>query len=146
MNKILIDMVTGTVLNYDDKVVIVDVDRLDETGNALMEEWNVGGNDSTIIEVGEKYGTSVMSFLNDLRYGNCIAYSPNAIRDEAQEMLDNDAYAKDVLEWVVNDATDDQLNAVAGFILDSDTAWVDYVPNIIEGIDWAYEQHKKGTL
>lgn len=63
MNKILIDMVTGTVLNYDEKVVIVDVETLTEEETALLEEWYEGGNDSDIIELGSLRGTVITDYL-----------------------------------------------------------------------------------
>ena len=39
MNNILIDMVTGTVLNYDTQVVVVDTESLNEAEQALLDEW-----------------------------------------------------------------------------------------------------------
>ena len=144
MNKILIDMVTGTVLNYDDQVVIVDVNTLDEAGNALMEEWNVTGSDETIMQVGLKYGTPVVShFTREL--GASISYSPQSIRELMGEMLDNGMEGDDV-EWAYNTATDDQLFTLSQWILNSDPVWGDYSSNITEAVEWGYSEHLKGTL
>lgn len=139
MNRILIDMVTGTVLNYDDKVVIVDVDELGEHGNTLMDEWNVTGSDDTIMQVGKFYGKPVVShFQREL--SACIAYTPDAIREEAGEMLGN-GLEGDHLTWAHEQATDEQLYDVASYILNSDTTWTDYVSNIVEGITWGQEEY-----
>lgn len=62
MNNILIDMVTGTVLNYDTQVVVVDTESLNETEQALLEEWYECGNDSTIIELGSLKGTPIVDY------------------------------------------------------------------------------------
>jgi hypothetical protein len=62
MNNILIDMVTGTVLNYDTQVVVVDTESLNETEQALLDEWYECGNDSTIISLGALKGTSIVDY------------------------------------------------------------------------------------
>ena len=58
-NIILIDMVTGTVMNYDDKVVMVDVSKLSDYGQMLYDEWNETGSDSTIMALGNIAGTPI---------------------------------------------------------------------------------------
>ena len=62
MNNILIDMVTGTVLNYDTQVVVVDTESLNEAEQALLDEWYECGNDSTIIELGALKGTLITEY------------------------------------------------------------------------------------
>ena len=59
MNNIIIDMVTGTVLNYDPQVVVVDTDTLDDYEKFLLEEWYENGSDVTIIELGALKGTPI---------------------------------------------------------------------------------------
>lgn len=59
MNKILIDTITGTILNYDNKVFIVDVDMLDDTGVELLAEWEAGGNDNDAIALAHHAGVPV---------------------------------------------------------------------------------------
>lgn len=62
VNIILIDMITGTVLNYDEQVMVVDVETLDEVGLALLDEWYEGGNDQDIIALGTMAGTSIVGY------------------------------------------------------------------------------------
>ena len=59
MNNIIIDMVTGTVLNYDPQVVVVDTDTLDDYEQKLLDEWYECGNDSIIVELGALKGTPI---------------------------------------------------------------------------------------
>lgn len=66
MNIILIDMITGTVLNYDEQVMVVDVETLDEAGLALLNDWYEGGNDQDIIELGTMSGTSLVGYTPPL--------------------------------------------------------------------------------
>jgi hypothetical protein len=62
MSIILIDTVTGTVLNYDTQVVAVDTDTLDDYEKFLLEDWYENGNDSTIVELGILKGTSITKY------------------------------------------------------------------------------------
>jgi hypothetical protein len=61
-NIILIDMVTGTVLNYDPQVVVVDTDTLDDYEKFLLEEWYENGSDVTIVELGALKGTPITKY------------------------------------------------------------------------------------
>lgn len=61
MNKIIIDTVTGTVLNYDEQVFVVDTDSLSDEDNATLEEWYAGGNDNTIIGLALKVGAPIIN-------------------------------------------------------------------------------------
>jgi len=62
MDVILIDMVTGTVLNYDTQVVAVDIESLNEYEQELLDEWYESGNDSTIISLGALKGTPIVDY------------------------------------------------------------------------------------
>lgn len=59
---ILIDSVTGTVLNYDDQVFIVDTESLSDEDKATMEEWYETGSDRTIIGLAHKVGVPVTKY------------------------------------------------------------------------------------
>ena len=63
---ILIDTVTGTVLNYDTQVVAVDTDTLDDYEKFLLEDWYENGSDSTIIELGILKGTPITKYTTPL--------------------------------------------------------------------------------
>ena len=56
MGQFLINIHDGTVCDLAG-TVIVDTEKLDEAGLALLHEWQEGGNDGTACELGEKYGT-----------------------------------------------------------------------------------------
>lgn len=58
MSKLVININDGTVCELAG-TVIVDTDKLNEEGKALLQEWENGGNDSTISELGEKFGKEI---------------------------------------------------------------------------------------
>lgn len=62
-NLILIDMVTGTVMNFDNKVVVVSLLDLDPEQQELYDEWNVDGSDSTIMELGRLAGHPITGLM-----------------------------------------------------------------------------------
>ena len=132
MGQFLINIHDGTVCDLAG-TVIVDTEKLDDAGKALLEEWNAGGNDSTASELGEKYGISLEKFTdNDLTYANSIAFSVKALREEFTERLasgyDNDEYK------FASELTDEQLEELGQYILSSDYLWNVYSVELTEGI------------
>lgn len=98
-----------------------------------------------ILDVATKDTESLDSVLHgcgfgDLDYSNSIAYSPVALRDEANALLDVGIYngyddpefVRLALEWCEKTATDQQLNYIASCILASDDAWSAYKKNFLE--------------
>ncbi len=132
MSKIIINVEDGTVCDVTSSVV-VDLDALDPTGQKLWDEWLEGGNDGTASELGTKYGTSVQTFIdNGLHYGNSIAFSAKALRDEVEAQLesgyDNDAYK------LASTFTDEQFEELGQYILSSDYLWNVYNQELQDGI------------
>ena len=119
MSKLVININDGTVCELAG-TVIVDTDKLNEEGKALLQEWENGGNDSTISELGEKYGSPVRD--NELTYGNTMAFSGKALREEVSERLkmgfgDIEAYQ------IAKTFTDEQFDELGQYILSSDYLW-----------------------
>lgn len=79
----------------------------------------------------------------DLEWWNCIAYSPQALREEAEVSLTNSRGDAEVMRWAMNVASNDDLAVATHFILNSDAVWADYNDNVVEGLTVAYEDRKK---
>ena len=106
MSKFLININDGTVCDLAG-TVIVDTDKLDEAGKALLHEWHEGGNDSTACEIGEKYGVELERYTeNDLTYANSMAFSVKALREEFTERLES-GYDTDEYKFAA-ELTDEQ--------------------------------------
>lgn len=58
MNKLIIDTMTGTILNID-KCVIIDTDNMTERDLRILDD----GSDSDICRVGEQFGISIEKLL-----------------------------------------------------------------------------------
>ena len=58
MTKYIINLMDGTVCGAGDSV-IVDVDALNDEGNALWQEWLDSGSDDFAFELGKRFGVAV---------------------------------------------------------------------------------------
>lgn len=119
--KLIYHVGSGTYFSAEDGVYVIESDDLIE---------------SSITDLIEN-GTAKPLVLTDLEWGNCIAYSPRAIREEIDEMMEfisADDEDRQALEWAMNEATDEQLNNVATYILDDDQMWISYRANLIDGV------------
>ena len=141
MTKLVVHIGTGTIIDADE-CVIVDVEKLDDHDTALVND----GDDSDVVEIAERLGKPLN--LTDLTYRNTVAFSPSALRSEAEEQL-SQGYATDdsivYLTWCAEVATDDELNEVAGYILNDDTLWGEYNTTVMDGMrqGFAWSKEKK---
>ena len=132
MDKLIINILDGTVINVTNSV-IVDVSKLDEQGKALLQEWEEGGNDNDAIELGDKYGTKVEKFTdNDLTHANSIAFSAIALRDEVRDRIDS-GYATEEYK-LANSFTMEQFEELGQYILQSDYLWNVFSEELSSGI------------
>lgn len=132
MTHLIIHVGTGTIIDADE-CVIVNVEQLDDHDTALVTD----GDDSDVVEIAERLGKPVNT--TDLRWGNTVAFSPVALREEAEAILDAGIYEEgevwyDAMKWCTETATDDQLNEVASYVLDDDDLWTTYRTSVTEGL------------
>jgi hypothetical protein len=130
MGKILINLNDGTVCELVNTVV-VDTDKLNEAGKALLQEWEQGGNDNDARRLGEAFGRQLERFVdNDLTHANSMSFSPKALRDEFEN-----SHLTDIPEFKLGEQlTDDQLEELGQYILSSDYLWNVYQEELLSGI------------
>lgn len=82
---------------------------------------------------------------NKLTYGNCIAFTPDAIRDEIFAWLDThpdgDDYVKQAMLWAELASVDD-LEAIGLRAIAGDSVWVAFVTAVTEEIVSFYNERK----
>ena len=139
MTKLIVHIGTGTIIDANE-CVIVDVDRLDDHDTTLVND----GDDSDVVEIAERLGKPLN--LTDLTYRNTVAFSPSALRSEAEEQL-SQGYATDdsiaYLTWTAEVATDEELSSVADYILNDDTMWNEYNTTVMDGMRQGYKWSKE---
>lgn len=148
--KLIIDSVTGTVLDLD-SCYIVDPSKLSDAETVAIDE----GSDAERSEIALRAGISVEKMgwdtgWGDNKYRYTISYSPNSIRDEADSLLDGgvyddpeDAEYRKILEWVVKEATEDELSNISDWIMGADHVWDGFRQNLMEGLTYWYMETKK---
>lgn len=130
MTTYLIHAGTGTIIDANDGVYVVTV-----TADTI-----VGDDDDAMVTLAMSNGKRLE--ITDLTWGNCVAYSPSAIREEIRESLSEYYGDEEWLSWAEN-ATDDELNAVARYILSADDVWQNFSTNLVEGLREGYRWSKE---
>lgn len=148
--KLIIDSVTGTVLDLD-SCYIVDPSKLSDEETVAIDE----GSDAERSEIALRAGISVEKMgwdtgWGDNKYRYTISYSPNSLRDEADSLLDGgiyddpeDAEYRKILEWVVKEATQEELSNISDWIMGADHVWDGFRQNLMEGLTYWYRETKK---
>lgn len=138
MAKIIYHKGTDTYFGLDDDVVVIDLDLIPEPIDAEVM-------DSEGHEIAVYWGKPLR--LNDMDNGNTMSFSPTALREEAEYHLTSGAYTEDdedwkVLQWACS-ASDDELNEVAGYILNGDDIWTMWKSEFWEGIREGFDVAKR---
>jgi len=142
--KYIVHEGTGTIISADE-CVIVSVPR--EILDAMSGDDYF--DDQQVLDLAVEAGKPIN--LTDMTYGNTMAFSPSALREEAREMIDAELFGTEeswheALVWCANTATDDELNAVASYILDDDDLWrtfrVSVTDGLLQGLIWHKESLK----
>jgi hypothetical protein len=142
MSKFLININDGTVCDLAGTVV-VDTDKLDEVGKALLHEWNEGGNDSTACELGEKYGTPLEKFTdNKLSYANTVSLDPASLRDEILARVEGGFDDEPNGIWAkAQKLTDEQLDELGQYIIQDEQLWSAFGEVVTLGVREYINEH-----
>lgn len=130
MTTYLVHAGTGTIINAHDDVYVVTV-----TADTV-----IGDDDDAVVTLAMSNGKRLE--INDLTWGNTVAYSPTAIRTEVRESLSEYYPDEEWIAWAEN-ATDDELNEVASYILQQDDVWQNFTINLVEGLREGYRWSKE---
>lgn len=130
MTTYLVHAGTGTIIDASDDVYVVTV-----TADTV-----IGDDDDAVVTLAMSNGKRLE--INDLTWGNTVAYSPSAIRTEVRESLSEYYPDEAWLSWAEN-ATDDELNEVASYILSADDVWQNFTINLVEGLREGYRWSKE---
>lgn len=130
MTTYLVHAGTGTIIDASDDVYVVTV-----TADTV-----IGDDDNAVVTLAMSNGKRLE--INDLTWGNTVAYSPSAIRTEVRESLSEYYPDEAWVSWAEN-ATDDELNEVASYILSADDVWQNFTINLVEGLREGYRWSKE---
>ena len=125
---LLINKHDGTVVGLEGTYLLNEETIMDNnTARSLWDEWVATGSDHIATQIIEHSGVYLQDILEnagfgDLEYGNCIAYSPRAIRDEIEALIYSDVLeGEDAILAQAFD--DDDFRAVRAEMTDNDWLW-----------------------
>lgn len=142
---LIIDAMTGTVLDMGDCYLVEDSNLTDEE-EAMLDS----GSDSLIGELARRAGIPLDGFaLETLKYHRLtsVSYGPSALRDEAEVLLEvipetddpEDIALHEGLKWMLTEATDDELSWLGQHILNDDSVWNGFRENVLDALRWRAE-------
>jgi hypothetical protein len=135
MSKYIVHPGTGTVIAVDECVIVTVPSEV--TDSLSGDDYF---DDERICELAEEQGKPINT--TDLTWSNCVAYSPSSIREEVSESLSEYYPDEAFIDWALS-ASDDELNAVASYILNADEVWQNFTLNLVEGLREGYRRAKE---
>lgn len=118
MKTYIVHQGTGTIIDADECVVV-------KLSDAMLDTMSGDDyfDDTEVLRLAAVVGQPCVT--NDLRYDNCVSFSPSAIRGELVGMIDDLEPTdpnRDALEWAFT-ASDEELMGIADWILSCDSFW-----------------------
>lgn len=101
--RLLVNVNDGSVVPLEGTYLVVLGEGKDKGRKQdLYDEWLDNGSDRVIAELGATHGKSVDEILGgcgygDLRYGNSVAVSPNAVKEEIDSRINTGIYDNEEL-------------------------------------------------
>ena len=142
MSKLIIDTQTGTILNIE-HCYIVEAKELSEDDFTCSE----------LQEVADRAGISISTMGRDTGWGDnkysyAVSYSPKSIHDECLMFLDGGIYDETdrewhAVKWVLETATQEQVEDLSSSIMSHDNVWNEYRSNLMETLMFVYAEETK---
>lgn len=146
--KLLVNVNDGSVVSLEGTYLVVLGEGKDKGRKQdLYDEWLENGSDRVIAELGATHGKSVDEILGgcgygDLRYGNSVALSPNAIKDEIDSRINSGVFDNEELS-LLEIFTVDDYEWICESILSGDYIWNTFSTLVDEYIHEAIRQRRK---
>jgi hypothetical protein len=144
MSKLIIDAMTGTILNAETCYIIDATDLTDEDFT-----------DREIAELADRCGKSIQKMGTDTGWGDnsyryTVSYSPLSIKDESNSLIEGGIYEEkdkeyDAIMWAQETATQQQLETIADWAMAHGSTWDGFRENLMDALMYAYNETQKET-
>jgi len=148
MKRVIVNVNDGSVIPLEGTYLVV-LGEGDDKGRKqdLYDEWCEHGSDDIIEELGTKHGKNIDEILGgcgygDLRYGNSVALSPNAIKDEIDSRINTGVFDDEELS-LLRTFTVDDYEWICESILSGDYIWNTFSTLLDEYVWEAIRQRRK---
>lgn len=139
--KLIVHRGTGTVIDADDDVYVIDTDAIkDEAIIKLLED----GDESDVVEVAVMNGTKITGDDLELNWRNCMAFSPSSLRQEVDENpFVSKKLTEGASEWLTK-AGHIEFEQIADEILNDELIWQNYCDIVAHAINEVFARSQKG--
>lgn len=136
--KLIVHAGTGTIIDADDQVFVLDISQLtdDERKETLVDQ-----NDDLIVRLAKSKGRRLHEDDLDITPSNSIVFTPFSIRYEIES--GDFLVQEEIKNWIVNQATDDELSAIGNIAMTDEMMWENYSDVLIGAIVDVY--NKRGA-
>lgn len=118
--KLIVHAGTGTIINADDSVFVLDTDVLTDDENQLIDD-----DENSTVELAIKKGRLLTNDALDVTTSNSMVFTPFSIRYEI-EASKGLIVDKEFEDWILNKATDEQLREVSSIAITDELLWENY--------------------
>lgn len=138
--KLIVHAGTGTIIDADDGVYVIDTDAIQDSALASLLE---DGDKGQVVELAVDKGRRLDSEILELTYRNVVAFSPAALREEVKENDSvSDQLGDTIAQWA-RTANAIELDKVAEFIMNDDLLWEHYTTIVVDAIKAVYTLTKE---
>jgi len=140
--KLIVHKGTGTVIDADDGVYVIDTDAIkDEALIKLLED----GDESDIVEVAVMNGNKLTGDDLELNWRNSMAFTRSSLLQEVEEnIFVAKKLAEGASEWMKS-ADRIQFEAIADEIMNDELIWEHYCDIVAQSINEVFSRSKKKT-
>lgn len=133
--KLIIHAGTGTIINADDDVFVLDTKRLTEDELALID------NEHDAVDLAKSKGRRLTKDALDITPSNSMVFTPMSIRYEVEM---NEALVEENLAaWVLNQATEDDLWHISNVAILDELLWTNFADVLGGAIEEVYKRKDK---
>lgn len=138
--KLIVHAGTGTIIDADDGVYLIDTDSIhDEALASLLED----ADESEVVDIAVTKGRRLNSETLEMTHRNVVAFSPTALRYEVEENLSVASQLGDTIAQWARTANAIELDKVAEFIMNDELLWEHYTNIVADAIKAVYKLTKE---
>lgn len=133
--KLIIHTGTGTIVDADDQVYVLDIDSLtpEERTKVLVED-----NNQLAVKMAVMKGRRLTEDALSITPANSMIFTPMSIKYEVE--MTEAFVSDDIADWVLNKATEDELWQISNTAISDDLLWRNYTDVLGGAIEQIYKK------
>lgn len=130
--KLIVHAGTGTIIDADDDVFVLDTKYLTKNELALLDD------EHEAVDLARSVGRRLTKDALDITPVNSMIFTPMSIRYEVQE---TDSFvSEEVSDWIFDKATEDDLWEISNVAMNNELLWENYSTVLSGAIEEVYKR------